>query len=146
MKVSFEKQVISLSQTRYIKQLLSTWGYSECKPIETPCDYNKKLSAMNQLEYSKLIGSLMYVMSCTRPDIAFTIGMLSRFTSNPSNEHWDALTRLMRYLKGTVSLGLTLTLSPLTIIGYNDSGWAGCPIDRRSTSGYCIFLGNNLIS
>ncbi|KAK8933991.1 hypothetical protein KSP39_PZI015423 [Platanthera zijinensis] len=126
MQVSFGKNGISLSQSHYIKSMLDTWGYSERRAVETPYDYNNRLkpnngAAIRQSDYAKLISSLMYAMVCTRPDIAFTVGMLSRFTSNPSQDHWDALDRLIRYLKHTQKYALCYHGHPLVLEGYSDA-------------------------
>ncbi|KAK8924196.1 hypothetical protein KSP39_PZI019371 [Platanthera zijinensis] len=104
MEVNFTEKGITLSQSHYIRNLLEKWGYVNSKKIETPYDYKNKLklnegSPIRQLDYSKLMGSLIYATTCTRTDIAFTVGMLSRFTSNLGKDHWDFLERLMRYLK-----------------------------------------------
>ena len=82
--------------------------------MSMPYDYNKKLQPnierlVRQLVYLKIFRSLMYVISCTRADIAFFVGMLSGFTSNPEKLHWDAVQKLMRYLKGTIDIGLLYT-------------------------------------
>ena len=84
----YTKDGIRLSQSYYIENMLKKYGYSDMPELSVPYDYNKKLRPntgrpVRQLEYSKIIGSLMYAMSCTRPCIVFSIGMLSRFTSNP---------------------------------------------------------------
>ena len=77
--------------------------------------------AVSQLEYSKVIGCLMYAMTSTRPDIAFAVGMLSRFTSNPSMHHWQAVRRVLKYLKKTMDYGLTYVGFPSVIEGYTDA-------------------------
>ncbi|KAK8945223.1 hypothetical protein KSP39_PZI008148 [Platanthera zijinensis] len=92
MKVRVDKGRVTLSQAHYIEQLLSTWGYDNCRFVKTLFDHNVKLSSneetnIDQVKYSKIIYSLMYATSCTRPDIIFSISMLSRFTSNPDKEH-----------------------------------------------------------
>ncbi|XP_020257365.1 uncharacterized protein LOC109833912 [Asparagus officinalis] len=89
--------------------MLRKYDYYDRSKLLVSYDYNKKLlpntgRPVEQLRYSKIIGSHMYVMSCTRPDIAFVVGMLSRFTSNPGKLHWDVVQRLMRYLKGTTDI------------------------------------------
>lgn len=83
----------------------------------------------------------MYAMTCTRPDIAYAVGMLSRFTSNPSQEHWDALERLMRYLKGTLNYALCFSGHPPVLECYSDASWCSDLGDSRSTSGYVFTLG-----
>lgn len=151
MKVRIDKGRVTLSQAHYIEQLLSTWGYKECRPVETPFDHNIKLSpnvgtSIDQVKYSRIIGSLMYATSCTRPDIAFSVSMLSRFTSSPSKEHWDALNRLMRYLRGTTNHALCYTGYPPTVEGYSDASWCSEVDNSKSTSGYIFTLGGAAVT
>lgn len=92
----------------------------------TPVDMTLHLSknkggSIAQVEYSRIIGSLMYLMSCTRPDIAYSISMLSRFTSNPGEDHWKAIIRVLRYLRGTRDFGLHYGIYPAVIEGYTDA-------------------------
>ncbi|GKB36487.1 hypothetical protein Tco_0881429 [Tanacetum coccineum] len=82
--------------------------------MSTPMDTSEKLMpnnghAVSQLEYSRMIGCLMYTMTCTRPDIAFVVGKLSRYTSNPGTQHWQAIQRVLKYLKKTMDYRLTYT-------------------------------------
>ena len=74
-----------------------------------------------QSGYAKIVGSVMFLMNCTCPDIAYAVSRLSRYTDNPAYEHWNALTRLLRYLKGTMNLGLTYTGHPIVLQGYCDA-------------------------
>ena len=88
---------------------------------------------MENIPYSSAIGSLMYAQVCTRPDIAFIVGMLGSYLSNPGIDHWKAAKRIMRYLQGTKAYMLTYRRSDqLEIIGYSDSDFAGCQDSRRS--------------
>ena len=119
--------------------------------LSIPYDYNKKLQSNNgipvrQLEYSRVIGSLMYAMSCTRPDIAFAVGMLSRFTSNPGKPHWDVIQRLMRYLKGTLSTSLFYTEYTKVIKGFSNASWCSEPDECKSTGGFVYTMGETAIS
>ena len=99
---------ITLSQSHYVEKILSRFGYIDSKPSPTPYDpsvilrKNKKI-AKDQLRYSQIIGSLMYLASATRPDISFDMSKLSRFMFNPGTDHWHVLERVMRYLVGTMS-------------------------------------------
>nr|AAP44652.1 putative polyprotein [Oryza sativa Japonica Group]ABF98098.1 retrotransposon protein, putative, Ty1-copia subclass [Oryza sativa Japonica Group] len=117
---------ITLLQSYYVEKILNRFGYIDSKPSPTPYDpslllcKNKRI-AKNQLEYSQIIGSLMYLASATRPDISFAVSKLSRFTSNPGDDHWRALERVMRYLKGIMELGLHYTGYPAVLEGYSDS-------------------------
>ena len=98
-------------------------------------------SPIAQSEYAKIIGSVMFLMNCTRPDIAYAISRLSRYTHNHAYEHWNALTRLLRYLKGTMNLGLTYTGRPTVLEGYCDANWISDNDKTNSTNGYIFTLG-----
>nr|KAJ0227703.1 hypothetical protein LSAT_V11C100011740 [Lactuca sativa] len=103
---------ISISQSHYIEKILKKFNFENCSSVSTPIDPSLKLlpnkgSPVSQLEYSRAIGCLMYAMISTRPDIAYAVGRLSRYTSNPSSHHWQAVSRVFKYLKGTMNYGLT---------------------------------------
>ena len=88
IRIKHESKGISITQSHYIEKVLWKFNHSDCTPVSTPMDTTEKLMpntgrAVSQLEYSKVIGCLMYAMTCTRPDIAFAVGKLSRYTSNP---------------------------------------------------------------
>ncbi|GKE08017.1 hypothetical protein Tco_1411568 [Tanacetum coccineum] len=102
--------------------------------------------AVSQLEYSRVIGCLMYAMTCTRPDIAFVVGNLSKYTSNPSTQHWQAIQRVRKYLKKTMDYRLTYTSYPLVLEGYTDASWINNIEDNSSTSGWGFLLGVGVIS
>ncbi|KAK2450175.1 hypothetical protein QL285_009307 [Trifolium repens] len=96
--------------------------------------------------YRRLIGRLLY-LTVTRPDIQYVVNTLSQFMQSPCTSHMDAATRVLRYLKGSVCKGLFLSAaSSINLVGYADSDLAGCPITRRSTTGYFTMLGSNPIS
>ena len=100
---------------------------------------------MSRVSYASVVGSLMYAMVCTRPDIAHAVGVLSRFMSKPGKEHWTAVKRVFRYLRGTSDYGLCYQGRPgldkvLDIRGFVDADWAGDLDQRRSTSGYVFNL------
>ncbi|GKE73806.1 zinc finger, CCHC-type containing protein, partial [Tanacetum coccineum] len=99
IKIKRENKGIVITQSHYIEKILKKFNRKDCSPVSTPMDLVEKLKPntgklMDQLEYSKAIGCLMYAMTSTRPDIAYAIGRLSRFTSNPSRQHWKAITRV----------------------------------------------------
>ncbi|GKE76662.1 hypothetical protein Tco_1542782 [Tanacetum coccineum] len=95
---------------------------------------------VDQLEYSRAIGCLMYAMTSTRPNIAYAIGRLSRFTSNPSRQHWKAIMRVFNYLRGTKDYGLSYVGYPLVLEGYSDASWINHVEDSSSTSGWVFLL------
>ncbi|KAD3338662.1 hypothetical protein E3N88_34183 [Mikania micrantha] len=142
-----------LSQQKYAGELLERAGMTTCKPAHTPVDTKSKLSATSgsPLEdggtyYRKLAGALQY-LTFTRPDISYAVQQACMHMHAPRTSHLMALKRILRYVKGTISHGLHLTAtSGTSLLSYTDADWAGCPDTRRSTSGYCVYLGTNLIS
>ncbi|RVW79464.1 Retrovirus-related Pol polyprotein from transposon RE1 [Vitis vinifera] len=97
-------------------------------------------------EISTLVGKLNY-LTITRPDISFPVSVVSQFLQSPCDSHWDAVIRILRYIKSTPGQGVLYENRGHTqVVGYTDADWAGSPTDRRSTSGYCVFIGGNLIS
>jgi hypothetical protein len=141
---------ISISQSHYIEKVLKRFNFQDCSPVSTPFDPSAKLVpnkgiAVNQLEYSKAIGSLMYAMISTRPDIAFAVGKLSRYTHNPSLIHWQAMNRVFKYLKGTMDYSLTYSGFPSVLEGYSDASWITNMEDHSSTSGWVFLLGGGAI-
>ena len=125
---------------------------SDCRPIDSLMDPNQKLLPNQGKPYSDseryriLVGKLIY-LTITRLDISFAVGVVSQFMQSPHNDHWDALIRILRYIRRTPGQGLLYEDKGNTqIVGFCDVDWAGSPIDRRSTSGYCVSVGGNLIS
>nr|GEX14974.1 zinc finger, CCHC-type [Tanacetum cinerariifolium] len=101
---------------------------------------------MDHLEYSRAIGCLMYDMTSTRLDIAYAVGRLSRFTSNPSRQHWHEITRVFKYLKGNMNYGLSHVGYPSVLKAYSDASWINYVEDSSSTSGWVFLLGGGAIS
>nr|GEV98165.1 zinc finger, CCHC-type [Tanacetum cinerariifolium] len=101
---------------------------------------------VDQLEYSRAIGCLMYVMTSTRPDIAYVVGRLSRFSNNPSRQHWKAITRVFKYLRGTKDYGLSYVGYPSVLEGYSDASWINHVEDLSSTSEWVFLIGGGAIS
>ena len=98
-----------LSQSHYINKVLKKFNHYDYDPVRTPYDLSIHLkknsgSPVSQFEYAKIIGSVMFLMNCTRPDIAYAVSRLSRYKHNPAREHLNAITRLLKYLKGTMNL------------------------------------------
>nr|GEV07675.1 hypothetical protein [Tanacetum cinerariifolium] len=112
--------------------------------MSTPMDTSEKLIPNNghvvsQLEYFRVIGYLMYAMTCTRLDIAFAVGKLSRYTSNHNTQYWQAIQRVLKYLKKIMNYSLTYTGYPLVLEGYTDASWINNTKDNSSTSGWVFF-------
>jgi hypothetical protein len=142
---------VTLSQTHYVEKMLSQFGYSNSKPAPTPYDASlvsrKNLRIMvDQLRYSQIIGSLMYLASATRPDIAYAVSKLSQFVSNPGSEHGRALEQVMRYLVGTMNYGIHYSGDPKVLEGYSDANWISDADELKATSGYVFTLGGGVVS
>ncbi|XP_022008132.1 secreted RxLR effector protein 161-like [Helianthus annuus] len=97
-------------------------------------------------QYRRLVGRLLYLQA-TRPDITYSVNVLSQFVGDPRANHMEAAMRVLRYLKGTPGQGILLSKGGGTnLVGYTDSDWLGCPDTRRSRSGYLLFLGGSPVS
>ena len=101
---------------------------------------------MQRVPYASAVGSLMYAMVCTRPDITHAVGVVSRFLSNPGREHWNAVKWIMRYLRGTSKLRLSFGSGEPVLVGYTDADLAGDVDTRKSTSGYLITFAGGAVS
>ncbi|KAK9051967.1 hypothetical protein SSX86_028595 [Deinandra increscens subsp. villosa] len=168
IEVVHQNSDLILSQRKYILDLLRRAGLSDCKPVVSPMSPSHVLLPGDSpllpdpTRYRQAVGALQYA-TLSRPDIAFAVNKVCQFMQAPTENHWSAVKRILRYLKGSLHLGLLFrhtsrtqlhafsdsywrdTMAP-TIQAYSDSDWAGCPVDRRSTGGYAIYLGSNLIS
>ena len=101
---------------------------------------------MNKERYQRLVGRLIYLCH-TRPDISYAVSVMSRYMHDPRSGHLDAVYWILRYLKSSPGKGLMFkSHGHLNVEGYCDANWASCLDDRRSTSGYCVFVGGNLVS
>lgn len=149
--VSRSSSGLFLSQRQYAVDLLSKAGMLECHPSRTPADTGSKLSSdgdpvPDPTYYRSITGALQY-MTLTRPDLAYSVQQACLFMHDPRLPHLNHVRRILRYLKGTLDHGLTITTSsPASLTAYSNADWAGCPDTRRSTSGYCVYLGDNLVS
>jgi hypothetical protein len=139
-------------QHQYAADLLQRAGMAECHPMATPVDTQAKLSATDgapvadATQYRSLAGALQY-LTLTRPDLAYAVQQVCLFMHDPHEPHLALLKRVLRYVKGTLSTGLHIGTGSITSLSaYSDADWAGCPDSRRSTSEYCVFLGDNLVS
>ena len=145
-------KTIKLTQTRHTTDLLSKFNMEKSKPFDTPSSIAIKLTAdgepldTKEHPYSTLIGSLMYLASCTRPDIAQAVGALARYMSKPTTTHWTAAKHVLRYLAGTTDYGIIFTPSDSTLNAYCDANHAGDIDTRRSTTGYVFTFNNGAIT
>ncbi|GJW05386.1 putative ribonuclease H-like domain-containing protein [Tanacetum coccineum] len=152
LQVQQNKKGIFISQDKYVHEILRKFNYSDVKSASTPTDLEKPLvqdgdaADVDEHLYRSMIGSLMY-LTASRPDIMFAVCACARFQVSPKTSHLLAVKRIFRYLKGKPSLGLWYSKdSPLELVAYTDSDYAGATQDRKSTTGGCQFLGNRLIS
>lgn len=152
VKAEFKNGGIFLSQQSYAEDIIQRSGMVDCKPCSTPVDLQSKLSLedgeliADATQYRRLAGALQY-LTFTRPDISYAVHQICLYMHSPRVPHLQALKRIIRYVKGTKAHGLQLRKSNITdLVAYSDADWGGCPDTRRSTSGYCVFLGSNLVS
>ncbi|PNX55775.1 hypothetical protein L195_g049405, partial [Trifolium pratense] len=132
IKITRSEKGISLDQSHYVEKILKKYGYFNCKPANTPFDASVKLfkntgESVRQTEYASIIGSL-------------------RFTSRPSNEHWQAIKRVMGYLKKTMTHGLHYQRFPAVLEGYSDADWNTLSDDSKATSGYIFSIAGGAVS
>ncbi|KAL8092162.1 hypothetical protein AgCh_034456 [Apium graveolens] len=149
---------LKLSQDNYVEKLLQKFSVQDAKTRSTPLvshfNLTKKQSPkmdegkkdMAKVPYASAVGSLMYAMVCTRPDIAHAVGVVSRFMSNPGREHWEAVKWLLRYLKGTSKVALCFSKKDVILEGFSDADLGGCLDTRKSTTGYIFTLGGTAVS
>ena len=148
------KGQIWIGQPSYTESVLKKFGMEDSKPIETPIESNQKLckatdtcTLFDQEQYQSAVGSLLYLSVKTRPDITYAVNSVARYCARPTIQHWKAVKRIMRYLKGTQSLGILYRSDgPTDFVGYSDADWAGDIEDRKSTSGYFFQLGSGAVS
>ncbi|XP_034704201.1 uncharacterized mitochondrial protein AtMg00810-like [Vitis riparia] len=151
VEVQANEKGLLLSQTKYALDLLQRASMIDAKPISTPFVVGQHLSTEGTLFsdptlFRSLAGALQY-LTITRPDLSFSVNSICQFMHAPTEDHFRALKRILRYVKGTAHHGLQLhKQSTRDLLGYSDVDWAGCPNTRRSTTGYAIFFGANLIS
>ena len=147
---------IKIDQVEYLSETLKKFEMENCTPVKTPMEERltesnrgRTLSKEEQARYRMIVGSLLYLSCWTRPDISFAVSELSRFVSSAGEVHMKAASRVLRYLKGTRTLGLQFSKTGERrniLWGYVDSDWAGCLDTRRSTSGYVLMLNGCAIS
>jgi Reverse transcriptase (RNA-dependent DNA polymerase) len=152
VQVTSSDKGLFLSQTKYLSDLLVRANMLNRKPLLSPMASGTNLSQIGSKPcqdpylFRSIVGALQYA-TLTRPDISFSVNKISQFMHNPTDDHWSAVKRILRYVAGTLQYGIQLFKdSNLQIHAYSDADWAGSIDDRRSTSGFCIYLGKNIIS
>ena len=150
--------IVGLSQETYINKVLEKFNMKNCSLSVAPilkgdildlnqCHKNDfEWAYMKNIPYTSAVGSLMYAQVCTRPDIAFAVGVLGRYQSNPGIDHWRAAKKVMRYLQGTKDYILMYRRTySLEVIGYSDADFAGSVDSRKSTSSYIFKLADGAV-
>lgn len=145
MEITRSDEGIFICQTNYAKKILEKFNMENCKPVETPAtttDFIQNENKIVDVPYREAIGSLLFLSSVTRPDIAFIINKLSRFMENPQEQHWLGIKRVLRYLRGTVDYGLFFSAIKTSegdvLQCYSDSDFGGDTETRKSTTGYVL--------
>jgi hypothetical protein len=148
------QRLIYNNQIGYLKEILKRFRMEDCKAIGVPLDPKTKLKKnvnkddeMVKVPYQQAMGSLMYAMLCTRPDLAYPINVVNQHMANPSLEHWIAMKRIFQYLQGTLQFKLHFGgLSPQDVVGYCDADWVGDLEDTRSTTRFVFMMGGGATS
>jgi histone deacetylase 1/2 len=139
-----------LTQEKYANDLMSKVGMVGCKAAPTPLSSSEPLGTPlgsdDSTQYRSIVGALQY-LTLTRPDLAFSVNKVCQYLHAPTTAHWTAVKRILHYVKDTSGLGITFRRSPSTLLSaFSNADWAGCLDDRRSTGGFAIFIGPNLVS
>ena len=150
------KGLLCLEQRNYCQKILRRFSMEKCSNLGTPLQPGEHLSCeeephsegekeeMEKVPYREAVGSLMYLMVSTRPDLAAAVGIVSRFFNNPGRKHWEAVKKVFRYLQKTKNLGLVFrkkSLEDFILFGYSDADWGTCKDTHRSVTGYVFQLG-----
>jgi len=144
-----------MHQSGFIQEILAETDMDKCNPTKAPMEHGLQLrkagpseTPLNQDKYRRVLGQLQYLVSGTRPDLAFCVSYLSRFCQCPLPDHWAALKRVLRYLCGTAKMGIFFAAGDtgMELTGYSDADWAGDRLDRKSMSGFLFFVGMHLVS
>ncbi|XP_019165708.1 PREDICTED: uncharacterized protein LOC109161671 [Ipomoea nil] len=143
---------LNLCQRKYTLEILKEYGFLDAKPVHTPFNTGQRLSSLEgelldkPETFRRLVGRLLYLTN-TRPDISFVVQQLSQHVDKPRNTHMMAAHRVLRYLKGSPGKGLFYPSNcHAKLQGFSDSDWASCIETRKSITGYCVYLGQSLIS
>jgi hypothetical protein len=145
IKLLKDESEITLLQSHYVEKVLSRFGFMDSKPSPTPYDPSVTLRKNKKISRDQF-DSLMYLASATRPDISFAVSKLRRYMSNPGDDHWHALERVLHYLKGIINFGIHYSGHPAMLEGYSDSNWISDIDQIYATSGYVFILRGGAVS
>jgi hypothetical protein len=152
LQVTQRSEGMFISQEKYLREMLKRFQMEDSKPVGTPMVTGCKLSKdddspdVDQSSYRSMIGSLLYITT-SHPDIMHVVGMVGRFQSAPKQSHLQAVKRIFRYLKETMTYGLWYPSNQnFQLTAYSDADWANCVDERKSTSGGAFFLGDSLVA
>lgn len=143
--------LILLSQQKYASDILVKAGMTSCKSCPTPSSMKHPLNPVASLPfaqpqlYRSLVRALQY-LTIARPNLSLAVNQACQYMHAPTNDHFALVKRILRFVKGSLSYGLIFHPSSFTLQAFSDSNWAGDLIDRKSTLGYCVYLGSNIIS
>uniref|UniRef100_A0A2N9HH98 Integrase catalytic domain-containing protein n=1 Tax=Fagus sylvatica TaxID=28930 RepID=A0A2N9HH98_FAGSY len=149
--IDYKTSGFFVHQSKYALDVLSRHNMTTCKPCTSPFVSCSKLSSdvveflLDPTPYRSLVGALQY-LTFTRPDLSFAVNSLCQHMQNPTSAHMVAAKRVLRYVRGTLSHGILFQPGPMHLTVFTDADWAGNPVDRRSTTGFLVFLGNNLLT
>jgi len=149
-----QNRILRLGQRSYLEEGIKTIGLWDSPPQKTPMNTGCLETARGdycaepgfKTQYQSAVGTLMYAMLGTRPDIAYAVSSVSRYAANPTPAHMTAVKRIFSYLRGTIDLQLTFRGELTDLIGYSDSDWGGDPVTHRSTAGFVFNVGSGAIS
>ena len=152
LQIRQQDSCIFLSQSKYAKNFVKKFGLESASSVRTPMSPNVKLAidllgkSVDPSLYRSMIGSLLY-LTASRPDISYSVGVCARYQANPKESHTNTLKRIIKYVKTIAEFGVWYSKDTSDVlVGYFDADWAGNADDRKSTSGGCFYVGNNLVS
>jgi histone deacetylase 1/2 len=154
IQVQRKKGELLLSQERYAFDILKRVNMQLCKPVKTPLSTSEKLSVTSgtrlgvddSTRYRSIVGALQY-LRVTRPDLSFAVNKVCQFLHSPTTVHWEAVKRILRYVQGSIGLGIKIRKSDSMLVSaFSDADWTSCPDDKCSTGGFSVYIGCNLVS
>ena len=151
LQIRQQESSIFISQSKYAKNLVKKFGLKSASPVRTPMSPNVKLTidllskSVDSSLYKSMIGSLLYLIG-SKPNLSYNVGVCARYQTNPKESHMIALKRIIKYVKATTNFGVRYSKDTNDVLTrYSETDWARNADDRKSTSGGCIYVGNNLV-